>query len=201
VYNQSIDNVMTGILGKFSLRKASRRFDGFSPDYIETVSLALLHNQPSSGTTATRHERRRETTLWVLGGTFPVREPEDRFLRFVYCSRVIRRDPLLLGTVNSPPRCNPPASLTLASWLFQHLNFGNIASLEPPTHPPKNAVACIDMENRVVLGGDIAKDVRVRARLQPNSTLITTPRLYMLAAMSLNLWILLVIVRQKVRPF
>lgn len=91
-------------------------------------------------------------------------------------------------------------SLTLASWLFQHFDFGYITSLEPSTRPPKNAAAYITMENRVILGDDIAEDVRtpnVHERTQPYLTLLTTPRLYMLAAMSLNLWILLVIVRQK----
>ena len=57
------------------------------------------------------------------------------------------------------------------------------------------------MENRVVLGYDIPQDVRVYERSRRHLILIVTPRLYMLAAMSLNLWILLVIVRQEVSRF
>lgn len=88
-------------------------------------------------------------------------------------------------------------SLILSLWIFQHFNFGYIAPLEPPTDPPENTATYIDMENRVVLGGHITEDVRVREQTQPHFILIITPRLYMLAAMSLNLWILTVIVRQK----
>ena len=56
---------------------------------------------------------------------------------------------------------NPPALLMFAFRIPQHANFGHITPLEPPADPPKNAAASIDMENRVVLGGNIAEDVRL----------------------------------------
>ena len=54
--------------------------------------------------------------------------------------------------------CNLPVSFTLVA--FEDFDLGNIASLEPPTHP-QNAAGCVDMENHAVLGGYIPEDVRV----------------------------------------
>jgi len=99
--------------------------------------VALLHDPLSSGTTIVKDECSRETTLWVLRRTLSVRKLEDRFLWVVHCSRIIRRDHLLLGA---------------------HFDFGHITPLEPLAHVSENAVTCIDMENRVVLAGDITED-------------------------------------------
>lgn len=74
--------------------------------------------------TAARHERRRQATLWVLRGAFLVRELQDSFLGIVYRGRTIHRGHLLLGTVSGPPYgtyrcclsspCGSPSILTLA---------------------------------------------------------------------------------------
>ena len=113
-----------------------------------------------------RHGRRREATLCVPWRTFLVWELEDRFLRIVCCGRVVYRGNVLFGTVCSPPLVTYQRYLPL--WLFQHPDSGHNTSLEPPTHFPRNAVACIDMENRIVLGGDITEDVRVYERSHPH---------------------------------
>ena len=34
-------------------------------------------------------------------------------------------------------------------------------SLEPSARPPKNSTAGVDLENHVVLGGDVREDVRI----------------------------------------
>lgn len=119
-----------------------------------------------------RRERRKQTTLWILRGTFLVPELEDRFPQVVYCSRTVHRARLLLGTVNNPPTSDLPVSLILTSWLFQCSDIGSITSLEPSTDPQKNTAAYSGMENRVVLGGDITKDVRVHVHTR------TQPRLF-----------------------
>ena len=56
--------------------------------------------------------------------------------------------------------CSSRRPFSLDSRL-QCLNFRDIASLEPSTRTPKNPTAFIDLEDRLVLGGDIGEDVRV----------------------------------------
>ena len=95
-------------------------------------------------------------------------------------------------------RSNVTYQCCLLLRLFQHFDSGYITSLEPSTRLPGDTVACINMENHVVLASDVPEDVRVYWQSHPHLILIMTLRLYMLAAMSLNLWILIVIVRQQV---
>ena len=115
-------------------------------------SVITLHDR-----TAASDEPRRKAPFWVLRGALSVSKPQDRFLWAICRSLNFHCLRLFVGTVSNLHL--HPASLGSRP---QHLNFGNIAPLEPSTRPPENSTACINLENGVVLGGDIREDVRVK---------------------------------------
>lgn len=143
-----------------------------------------------------RHGRRREATLWVPWRTFLVRELEDRFLRIVCCGRVVYRGNVLFGTVCSPPLVTYQCYLPL--WLSSILTLAITRHWNPlPTFQGTRLRVSIWRTGLYWVVTFQRMCVSMSDRTHIYLILIMTPRLYMLAAMTLNLWILIVIVRQK----
>ena len=126
--------MVVGMVTTISLQARSKTKLTVCRSSFDTACLALLYKALHSTVVRDdppkqpRHERSRQTTLWIPRRTFLVREPEDRLLRVVCCSRIIHHSHLLLGTVSWPTSaCDLPLSLTL-------MDFSSILTLAISRH-------------------------------------------------------------------